>query len=241
MIKHDHMWYMFFEVKNRTSKKGEIGLAVSDDGLRWSYRQIVLAESFHLSYPHVFRWRDDFYMIPESQQARDVRLYKAVDFPTDWLLESMLLRDVDVVDPSIFHFDNMWWLFAGSGREPNRADNLHLFYADVLRGPWDEHPASPVVGGNNCGARPAGRPLVFDGHIIRFSQDCYPAYGTQVRAFEVDELTKSTYHEREMDDNPILKGSGDGWNGSGMHHVDAQPLGDEGWIACVDGWRSVPI
>jgi hypothetical protein len=87
----------------------------------------------------------------------------------------------------------------------------------------------------------ATTPLVFDDRIIRYSQDCYPAYGTQVRAFEIVELTKTTYRERETDVNPILKGSGSGWNCEGMHHVDAHKLDDGSWIACVDGWLSVPL
>ena len=67
---------------NALSGHGDIGLAVSDDGINWSYKQIVLDEPFHMSYPYVFKWQEDFYMIPESQEANSVRLYRALDFPT---------------------------------------------------------------------------------------------------------------------------------------------------------------
>src|SRR5215217_5206418 len=40
VIEND-IWYMFFEVMNEQSDRGEIGLSVSKDGLRWEYRQIV--------------------------------------------------------------------------------------------------------------------------------------------------------------------------------------------------------
>jgi len=56
MIKVAGRWYMFFEVMNIRSNKGEIGVAVSVNGLSWKYRQIVLDEPFHLSYPYVFDW-----------------------------------------------------------------------------------------------------------------------------------------------------------------------------------------
>src|SRR4029077_11593701 len=59
-------WHMFFEVMNWRRNLGEIGHATSEDCERWVYRQIVLTEPFHLSYPYVFRWLDDYYMIPES-------------------------------------------------------------------------------------------------------------------------------------------------------------------------------
>src|SRR5436190_23412276 len=54
MIWADELWHMFFEVLNRETDKGEIGLATSRNGVEWSYQQIVLTEEFHLSYPYVF-------------------------------------------------------------------------------------------------------------------------------------------------------------------------------------------
>jgi len=56
MLKFDRTWYMFFEVMNRQSCKGEIGLAMSRDAFHCSYQPIVLREPFHLSYPYVFEW-----------------------------------------------------------------------------------------------------------------------------------------------------------------------------------------
>src|SRR5262249_55013165 len=84
MLQAQGMWYMFFEVMNVQTGKGEIGLATSVNALRWRYQQIVLREPFHLSYPYVFQLENDYYMIPESYQANSIRLYKAVEFPTQW-------------------------------------------------------------------------------------------------------------------------------------------------------------
>lgn len=60
MAKEGSEWYMFFEVMNKTDHKGEIGLAISSDGIEWNYKQIVLSEPFHLSYPYVFKWEGNF-------------------------------------------------------------------------------------------------------------------------------------------------------------------------------------
>ncbi len=51
MISVSGSWYMFFEVFNRETNKGDIGLAVSKAGFDWKYQQIILSEPFHLSYP----------------------------------------------------------------------------------------------------------------------------------------------------------------------------------------------
>jgi hypothetical protein len=104
-------------------------------------------------------------------------------------------------------------------------------------GPWFEHPASPLIEGNPHITRPAGRVLTLNDRIIRYTQDCYPKYGTQVRVFEITELTTTTYHEREAKECLVLRPTGSGWNGSSMHHIDPHLMDDGRWVACVDGWR----
>ena len=46
MVCQDGRWYLFFEVMNQDSDRGEIGLALSDDGIHWEYSRIVLVEPF---------------------------------------------------------------------------------------------------------------------------------------------------------------------------------------------------
>ena len=104
MIKEGSTWYMFFEVLNARTGHGDIGLATSNDGLSWTYVKVVLDEPFHLAYPHVFKWRSEFYMIPESRPANSIRLYKATDFPTHWSFVGTLLIGA-YADSSIFRYD----------------------------------------------------------------------------------------------------------------------------------------
>jgi hypothetical protein len=226
------VWYMFFEVMNEESDKGEIGLAVSRDGLHWEYRQIVLKESFHLSYPYVIKWEDDYYMIPETLAANSICLYKADSFPTRWSCIRTLVS-VRCADPSIFRFNEMWWMFACAPVQ--KSDTLRLYYSHDLMGLWQEHPCSPIVEGDARIARPAGRVTLWDGRLIRFAQDCHMHYGSQVRAFEITRLTPTSYSEKEADGNPVLFAGADGWNSMGMHHVDPHLTTEGVWIACVDG------
>jgi hypothetical protein len=220
---------------NWRSHKGEIGWATSTDGYDWQYRQIVLAEEFHMSYPYVFAADGEFYLMPESHDARAVRLYRAIEFPTRWTLAATLLEGGYFADATIFRFDGRWWMFVETS-SPHDHDTLRLYFSDELLGGWREHPASPIVSGNAQAARPAGRVFVTGGQMIRFAQNCSDAYGLDVRAFEITELTPTLYTEREVANNPILFGSGTGWNAGGMHHVDPVALDDGRWWACVDGW-----
>jgi len=227
-------WHLFFEAMNSKTGRGDIGLAVSDDELRWEYRQIVLTEPFHLSYPYVFEWQDDIYMIPETYQAGAVRLYRADPFPTQWTFVRELIRAPYIVDASIFRHDDKWFLFADTSLNAAH-DTLRLFYSEELTGPWIEHPKSPLIVGHPYVARPAGRVIHINDNPVRFTQGCKPHYGTNVRAFEIVELTLTTYREQEARPTPILGPTGAGWNAHGMHHVDAH-LVNGSWIASVDGW-----
>jgi hypothetical protein len=234
MIKNAGKWYMFFEVINKLSNKGEIGLATSDDSYLWKYKQIVLDEPFHLSYPYVIKYNDNFYMIPESMQANYIRLYKATEFPIRWSFEINLIH-YPLTDPSIFNYNNTWWIFAC---DIINGYNLHLYYASDIYGPWIEHPKSPIVEGLKR-SRPGGRVIISNGSIIRYAQDNSQYYGRQLRAFLISRLTTEDYAENEILTEPVLKGSGSGWNSIGMHNIDPHQIGENRWIACVDGLKTI--
>lgn len=239
MIRVEGTWYLFFEalVWRPRAKKGEIAYATSKDGFRWSYQRTVLAEPYHLSYPYVFREGSDYYMVPESTMAGAVRLYRADPFPDRWVLVKELLRGPVLLDSSVFEHDGRWWMLTQTAPEL-RGDTLRLFHAPALTGPWVEHARSPVVRGDARVARPAGRVLSTPRGLLRFAQDCRSDYGASVQALEITRLTPTEYQEAELPGNPVLAGSGRGWNRLGMHHVDAHRLDDGQWIACVDGWSS---
>src|SRR5205823_5834432 len=114
MLRDPDGWYMFFEVLNRASQRGEIAFATSRDALRWRYQRVVLAEPFHLSFPYVFWWRDAYYMVPETFEAHSVRLYRAAPFPETWRHEQDLLVGYEYVDPCVFMWDSRWWMYTAN-------------------------------------------------------------------------------------------------------------------------------
>jgi hypothetical protein len=231
LIQEQGTFYLFFEILG--VDRGAIGLATSTDGLRWRYERIVLEEPFHLSYPNVFKWKDSYYMVPESVSVRGVRLYRATRFPDGWQFVKSIIADRELVDSTVLYHHGILWLFSSS---PDNK-NLYLFSADRPEGPWREHPASPIVSGNSRDARPAGNVLDTGERLIRFSQDDEASYGKAVRGFEIMTLTRDEYRERPLEGNPLLKDAGVGWNGIGMHQISALPVSRGRWIAAVDGKR----
>jgi hypothetical protein len=233
MINYSEQWYMFFEVLNKNTDKGCIGLALSKDGTQWYYQQIVISEPFHMSYPYVFKWKDEWYMIPETSEKNALRLYKSKLMPTEWEYQGDLMQGC-FVDSTILAYNDKLWLFARSSAR----DTLRLFYSDDLLSGWQEHPQSPIVTNIHI-ARPSGKIIKWENKIFRFTQDVDPYYGKQMYAYEITKLTTDEYEERST--SFLLSGTGQSgdWNADGMHHIDAHQVGEGQWLACVDGHRFV--
>ena len=229
LLRHGDGYVMFFEALNRKDGNGDIAMATSKDGMTWTYDSVVLDESFHLSYPYVFHWAGETYMIPESVEALGVFLYRAEQFPDEWIRVRSLLEG-RYVDPSLVYRSDRWWLFVGEAEN----DILRLFSAASLDGRFVEHPDSPLVVGNKATARPAGRILQFNGRLFRCAQDDVLDYGKQVSLFEI--LTLTTEEYKEVPANAGLETDGEGWNAAGMHHLDAIEQDSGNWLAVVDGW-----
>ena len=228
LIHENDTYYMFFEVMNINTNQGDIGLAISNDGFNWTYKQIILDEVFHLAYPYVFKWETEYYMLLGP------KLYKSNNFPYNWSFVKNIIQGKGFADTSIFRYNNTWWIF--TGKYPNN-DVLRLYYSDNLTGPWIAHPKSPIIKGDANISRPGGRVIVFDNNrIVRYTQDCDPYYGNQVWAFEITTLTKTSYEEQRVGRTPILKGF-DNWNTRGMHHISPCQVSGNGWIASVDGYH----
>jgi hypothetical protein len=226
----DH-WHLFFELFDAALVRGVIGHATSKDGLCWKYQGVVLQDDVHLSYPYVFESDGEIYLIPETKKAREVRLYRATNFPNAWKFEKVLLHG-RFADASVVKYENRWWMFAAYG-----AYSLCIYHADKVEGPWRRHLWPRFYFRNKSKARPGGRALVRDGKIIRFVQDAKLRYGHQLRAFEVDILTRNRFKEHEILDRPVLTPGTGEWNCIGMHHMDAQQLADGSLLAIVDGAR----
>jgi hypothetical protein len=234
MMRYKGVWHMYFEVLLRASNRGVIGMATSEDARSWCFKGIALEQPFHLSYPQVFEHSESIYMLPETLGAGAIRLYQATSFPNRFEPAGDLIEGA-WADPTIFFYRGLWWLLACS--TPYEHRTLHLFFAEQLLGPWQQHPRSPIVADDRHTARPGGRVLRIGRKMIRLAQDCVPRYGTRLLAIEMLELTRSQYDERICHNNPVLTPAGEGWNSVGMHHMDAHALSDGTWIACVDGFR----
>jgi hypothetical protein len=193
---HDGRMYLFFESYSHDERRGSIWVVrVDEAGHAVDAPRPVLERDYHLSYPFVFRHGRGVFMIPESEQNRTVDLYRAWRFPDEWHFERTLLSGLRAVDSTVHEAHGQLWLFANVAAEgASLDDELHLFFATDLTGPWRPHRGNPVVATVRS-ARPAGR-LFRDGpRLIRPSQDCSDGYGGAIVLNRVDVLNTREYRE----------------------------------------------
>ncbi len=187
--------HVFFEDVGYADKKGVIShLRIDADGTR-SPQTVVLEREYHLSYPFVFRWQDQVFMIPETAKNRTIELYRATAFPLRWELERVLFEDVYAVDATLLEHAGRFWLFVNMSPSGGAVDDeLFLFFADSPLGPWQPHPMNPIVSDVRS-ARPAGRPFMHGQEIVRPSQDGSGRYGNAILLNRIETLSETAYRE----------------------------------------------
>lgn len=130
IIRKNGQYSMFFEVVSKYDQKGRIGLALSDDGYNWTYSKIILDKPFHLSYPYVFEFKGQYYMMPECGESGALKIFEAKKFPFEWVFKCDLMVGT-FGDASIFQYNNKFWILSEKKCEEERNNNLHL---DLSRG-----------------------------------------------------------------------------------------------------------
>lgn len=233
--------YLFFETKNSITMQGDIGVARStDNGATWQQLGIALDEDWHLSYPYVFDYDGQIYMMPEGSAKGELRLYRALNFPLTWKLEKTIMKK-PLVDSFIINHDGKYWLFGSdhSGIGTMKNGQLEIWYSISPLGPWKPHKKNPIYNTDkSMGARNGGRPFVHNGNLYRVGQDCGDTYGKRVHIFKVEVLTENEFREVKVSlglDEPN-KGP-NAWNGARYHHLDVQRLNSGQWIGIMDGDR----
>ncbi len=198
VVSRDNKNYIFFEELLFARDLGHLCcMELYADGAH-SEPVKILEKPYHLSYPFVFQYKGDDYMIPESGQQQCVQLYKCTEFPYQWTFEKNLLENSQAYDSTVFEYDGVWWLFAciAADDKSSSTEDLHLFYADSpISDNWQAHPMNPIVS-DAATARPAGKLFEHNDTLYRPSQNCARSYGAGLNLCEITQLTKTNYSEK---------------------------------------------
>lgn len=153
----------------------------------------ILQPAYHCSYPFLWEDGERRWCIPETGEAGETRY---VPIQADGTLapsgDGGTLLPEALIDPTIVRHDDRYWLFASDADNPNVL--LNIFHAERVEGPWTAHTLNPVKT-DIRGARPAGRPFLVDGALIRPAQDCSRYYGGAIRLNRIVALTPTDFRE----------------------------------------------
>jgi hypothetical protein len=229
-VKEKDTFYLFFEHKKNKSD-ADVGLLTSVDGKKYQYRGTVLTQKFHLSYPQVFKYKKDFYMVPESKQANAVLLYKAHHFPFDWRICDTLIANVALVDPSIYLSDSLNILVATDYNK-----NMYLYQADSLFGKWKLHKKPIALIGTE--ARAGGRFFGDKKGLILPVQNCTKGYGYGVSLFRFS-FHDGTYDVKRESPFYLMANENIKEFNAGMHQLDIQRIDATHYYYVYDGNRLI--
>jgi len=200
IISKDKQYYIFLEEKEFKLNKAHISvLTLNHLGELIEQKPIkILSEEHHLSYPFIFQYLGEYYMLPESSASRELTLYKAESFPYNWKKCKVLINDKLIYDPTLYqHEDGNWYLFCTAKNSNVYSSNayMHIYYtSDLLNEDFQEHSQNPIYNDVRC-SRPAGSILHLNGKIYRPYQICAPVYGSGMNLAEIQTLSKTEYRE----------------------------------------------
>jgi hypothetical protein len=198
LIEYGGKTYVFVEDFDFRAGRAAISYGEFGDSHELTNPMTALKRDYHLSYPFVFEHGGRIYMLPETRERGTIELYCASHFPDQWRLVKILAKDVLAVDPTVFRYENKFWLFVNIAVPgASTHDELHLFYSDCPEGEWVPHPKNPIVSDVRR-SRPAGALFFQDGKLIRPSQDCSLRYGYAMKMNHVHLLSETEYCERQI-------------------------------------------
>jgi len=228
-IVRDGRLHILCEYFDYREGKGHIcALEYSGDGFTRELAP-VLPFPQHMSYPFLVDGSDEIYCVPETSDANEVALFRAIEFPLRWSKIGVLVEDFPGIDPTVLSHDGRWWLMC-TRRGAYEDVELWVWHASDLLGPWTPHAQNPVKTDVRC-TRPGGSPFVQEGVLYRPTQDCSKTYGWRISVQRVLRLTPTEFAEEPV---TVLEASPQSPFPHGRHTLT--PVGD---MVLVDGRRAV--
>lgn len=223
-------YFIFFE--HQAEGNANIGLMRSRKTKDFAYEGEVLEEEFHLSFPQVFKYKDDFYMLPETRQTGHVLLYRAEEFPFSWKVQDTLIKNVSLQDPAILIEDP---LFLISGREDDLTQ--YVYTADSLDGHWKKDNRFKPRKGDET--RAGGNFFKFeDAWFIPFQKNT-EGYGTGISLYELH-IEEDKIEFKKKKDSFLVKSDSIKWFNKGMHHISVIKTSEK-YFCVFDGDRKDPL
>ncbi len=169
--------YLFVESMNRYRGIASISVSQYQNGRFGKFKEII-KEPFHMSYPNVFKYGENYYMIPETSGSGQVRLYVATEFPYQWELCKVLLENGNAYTDNTIEFigDNVFFyaFYESKGERFTELYQLNFDNYELIR----KESEKTIIND-----RPAGNIICINGKKYRPLQDCDLYYGKAIKIY----------------------------------------------------------
>lgn len=186
--------YLFAEIYDKKEGRGKLGYSVFD-GNRFSPWKIVISEPYHLSYPNIFRFQDQIYLVPEANESHSLYAYKAVSFPDTWVKCDPILTGCRLVDTTFLDDGDRHLMFTYDIGDSAKK-KLYLYSVNE-KGEVKPY-ISDHISEDDATARPGGNFFRRQEDVIRVSQDCTGDYGVAVVFSKITDCTPECYAEEKV-------------------------------------------
>lgn len=209
VFEHEGEIYIFAELYDYIKRRGILGYSKYKNN-KFSRWKPIIEENFHLSYPNIFTYKDEIYIMPESSESNELYVYKCKEFPQVWEKAKIIDKSFKCVDTTIF----------------NKGENLYAFtqglgdkivnYCIVLDENFNISKKIKLKQKDSKISRSGGKIFIKNTKFIRVCQDSKKSYGHGLIFYEfiIDEknnykdkiIKKITTDNIKLDKSMLLEG-----------------------------------
>lgn len=196
IFEHNNKNYIFFENNDLKLNKGKISCGLIEGNKLINIKDI-LNFNYHLSYPFIWKHKNNIYLIPESSSNKSIQIWKARIFPYKWNLFKTFLKNEYCCDTTIINFNKNNWLLTNKSNDRTDDPNNELYVYKIIGNLKKiiPHKLNPVL--TDCRiARNAGY-LNYQKETIRPSQiNNSSGYGIGININKILKLNMTNYKEK---------------------------------------------
>ena len=196
VFKENNKNYLLGEEFNFQKSKGAIAI-YKINKKNYERLGLCLEENFHLSFPYIFKFENTLYMIPETLDINEIRIYKCEDFPLKWKYFKTIKKNISAVDSMLFFNRGLWWLFTNiSNKKTDLFSTLNIFYSNnPISDDWKSHKKNPVIFDVNKSRN--GGIILHKNKVFRVSQSpSFYEYGYETTISKIEILNPNDYKEK---------------------------------------------
>ena len=187
--------FLFYELFDYYRSRGLIAFSTITNGVV-SSPKVIIKKPYHLSFPYIFEYNNDIYIMPESCGDKTVRLFKAVNFPNKWVEDNVLLKNINACDTVLLMAQEKKYLLTSCMPNSDYCKIENRIY-EINEKNVNNEKNYIMASSGDYGIRNGGAIIYNKEDIIRVGQDCTDGrYGKGLVFWKIKSL--NPYNEDEL-------------------------------------------